>query len=87
MIKYVYAFKNILSGQFGNPTVEVINSDNAVEAYTAAAREAKGEAKEAMKELDLYYLGTFDTKSGNLELVNPTFLVSLKEVMVDGGEN
>ena len=81
MIKYVYAFKNVLSGQFGNPVFEVIPESDAVEAYSAAAKEAVGQDKEKMKELDLYYLGTFDTKTCELKVAEPEFLVSLKEVL------
>lgn len=83
MIKYVYVFKNVLSSNFGNPVYEVIDKENAVEAFGISAKEASGEARERMKELDLYYLGIFDTKSGKSELGDPEFLVSLKG-FVDG---
>ena len=50
MIKYVYAFKNIKSSNFGNPIFEVIPEDAAVEAFSISAKEASGEAAERMKE-------------------------------------
>ena len=53
MIKYVYAFKNVKSSNFGNPIYEVISSDNAVEAFSVAAKEALAAERERMKELDL----------------------------------
>lgn len=81
MKKYIYAFKNIKSGQFGTPVYEVIDNDQAVEAYTAAAKECPEQEKARNAELDLYYLGTFETKTGVSDLVEPIYLLSLKEVI------
>lgn len=84
MTKYIYCFKNVKSGQFGNPVLEVITKDNAVEAYSVAAKEAPEQEKVRMAELDLYYLGTFDTKSGKVDVIDPEYLMSVKEVLGDG---
>lgn len=83
MIKYVYGFKNKKSGNFGDPRYEVLDKNNAVEAFTISAKEAPKESQTMMKELDLYYLGTFDTKSGKAELVDPEYLLSFESV-IDG---
>lgn len=85
MIKYVYGVKNILSSNFGNPQFEVLDKEQAIEAYTISAKEASGEARERMRELDLYYLGTFDTTTGKCELIDPEFMLSFKAI-IDGGE-
>lgn len=61
MIKYVYTTKNKKSGNFNQPMLQDFDKDNAVEVYTISAQEAN---VEAVKELEVYYLGTFDTKTG-----------------------
>lgn len=64
MINSVIAFKNKKSGNFGKPIFEVIPHDSLVEAYTVSIKEAPEDQKERLKELELYYLGEFDTKTG-----------------------
>ena len=81
MIKYVYGFRNKLSGNFGDPRYEVLEKDDAVEAYTISAKEASQESKVLMKELELYYLGTFDTKTGKAELVDPESLLAFDGII------
>lgn len=61
MIKYVYSTKNKLSGNFNAPMLHDFPKDNAAEVFTISAQEAKAEQ---VKELEVYYLGTFDTKTG-----------------------
>lgn len=61
MIKYVYASKNKLSGNFNMPVLQDFTKDNAAEAYAISALE---HPTEELKELEIYYLGTFDTKTG-----------------------
>ena len=61
MIKYVYTTKNKKSGNFNQPMLQDFPKDNAVEVYTISAQEAD---VEAVKELEVYYLGEFDTKTG-----------------------
>lgn len=61
MIKYVYTTKNKKSGNFNQPVCQDFPKDNAVEVYTISAKET---ASEAIKELEVYYLGEFDTKTG-----------------------
>lgn len=63
MIKYVYSTKNKLSGNFNAPQLQDFPKDNAAEVFTISAREAKA-AKDQLKELEVYYLGTFDSKTG-----------------------
>lgn len=74
MIKYVYTTKNKKSGNFNIPMLQDFQKDAAAEVYTISAKEAN---LEAVKELELYYLGTYDTKTG--EFVND------KEFILDLG--
>lgn len=86
MIKYVYASKNKLSGNFNAPMCHDFPEDAAAEAFTISARETPKEGLAAIKELEVYFLGTYDTKTGLL--VAPengvTFLVDLG-VALNGG--
>lgn len=82
MIKYLYATKNIKSGNFGQARYEDFPKDAAVEVYSVACKEARKDDQELFKELDLYYLGTFDTKTGIFE-GQPEYLVSLVSLVGD----
>ena len=80
MIKYVYASKNKLSGNFNMPVLQDFTKENAVESYSVSALE---NPTEQIKELEIYYLGTFDTKTGqfNQEI---EYLVDLGSVIENG---
>ena len=82
MTKYLYATKNIKSGNFGQARYEDFPKDAALEVYSIAAKEARKEDQELFKELDLYFLGTFDTKTGIFE-GQPEFIVSLGSLIGD----
>lgn len=80
MTNYVYAFKNKKSGNFNKPLFEVIPDEAALEAFTISVKEAPASQDEVLKELDLYYLGKFDTKSGVFEPVEPVFILDCGSV-------
>lgn len=82
MIKYVYTTKNKKSGNFNAPVLQDFEKENAVEVYTISAKEA---ASEAIKELEVYYLGTFDTKTGEFKS-EVVYLLDLGSV-VNGSES
>ena len=85
MIKYIYATKNKLSGNFNVPMLYDIPKENAAEAFTISARETPAEGKAAVKELEVYYLGTFDTKTAEI-VSEKEYLIDLGAVLsVDGG--
>lgn len=88
MKKYIYASKNVKSGNFNMPTLQDFPKENAAEAFEISFKETRKEAVEAMKELDVYYLGTFDTKTGKICPEDPEFLVSGAAVLgsADGKE-
>ena len=81
MIKYIYASKNKLSGNFNVPMFEDFEPEGAAERYSIAAVE---HSSEAVKELEMYFLGTFDTKTGVL-VSSIDYLVDLG-VVINGRE-
>lgn len=88
MKKYIYCSKNVKSGNFNQPQYYDFPEENAAEQFEISFKEARKEAVEAMKELDVYYLGYFDTKTGLFSSVDPVFLVSGAAVLgsADGKE-
>lgn len=74
MTKFVYATKNKLSGNFNEPKFYDFEKDGAVEQFTISALE---NPSEILKELEVYFLGTFDTKTG--------IFVSEVEYLIDLG--
>lgn len=84
MIKYVYATKNKKSGNFHDPSFEVFPKDNAAEVYTVSAKEAPVQNHEVLKENEVYYIGTFDTKTGVLT-PDIEFIIDLGSVLSDNG--
>ena len=82
MTKYIYASKNKLSGNFNTPILHDFPKEAAPEAFAISAKEAPKESR--IGELEIYYLGTFDTKTGEVKQ-EIEFLVDLGTV-VDGGK-
>lgn len=80
MIKYVYASKNKLSGNFNMPVLQDFPKDNAAEAFAITAKEHPGDKN--LSELEMYYLGTFDTKTGEFNQVIE-YLIDLSTVMLN----
>ena len=76
MIKHVYASKNVKSGNFNTPQLYDFNADAAREAFEISFKETPKEGVDAVKELDIYYLGTYDTKTGIFSQDEVTFIVS-----------
>lgn len=81
MIMQVYAFKNKKSDNFNAPIFQYVPKEAAVEFFSVSVREMPADKKEYVKELDLYYVGTFDTKSGVLEAGSPEYLMSNESVL------
>lgn len=78
MIKYIYASKNKLSGNFNTPMLHDFPEEAASEAFAISAQEAPKESR--VSELEIYYLGTFDTKSGEIKQ-ETKFLLDLGSVI------
>lgn len=81
MIKYVYATKNKKSGNFNVPVLHDFPKEAAAEAFTISAKEQGDNA--IVKELEVYYLGEYDTKTG-IVTNNVEFLVDLGAI--DGNQ-
>ena len=82
MIKYVYASKNKLSGNFNMPVLQDFPKENAVEAFSITAKE---HPTSDVKELEMYFLGTFDTKTGIYDQKGLEYLIDLGTVVSDDG--
>lgn len=82
MIKYIYVSKNKLSGNFNTPMLHDFPKEAASEAFAISAKEAPNDSQ--IKELEIYYLGTFDTKTAEIK-EEKEFLIDLGSV-VDGKE-
>lgn len=82
MIKYVYATKNKKSSNFNAPQfTDYADREVGKQAYIIGCKESRQHEVEIVKELDFYYLGTFDTKTGKFDtLEDPDFLFSGSEV-------
>lgn len=74
MIKYMYASKNKLSGNFNTPMLHDFPKEAASEAFAISAKEAPKESR--CNELEIYYLGTYDTKTGEIKC-EKEFLIDL----------
>lgn len=86
MIKYVFASKNVKSGNFNTPMLYDFSKDNAREAFEISIKETPKEGRVAVSELDIYYLGTYDTKTGKFAENEPEFIVSGSAVLGNGEE-
>lgn len=64
MTKYIYATKNLKSGNFNKPEMYDFPPENAKETYEISFKEQPVEAQSFIRELEVYYLGEFHTKSG-----------------------
>lgn len=83
MTKYMYATKNVKSGNFNVPQLYDFVSENAAEVFEISFKETPKEGVEAVKELDVYYLGIFDTKTGLFVTSDPVFILSGSAVLGD----
>ena len=81
MTKYIYASKNKLSGNFYEPKFYDFTTESAKEQFTITALESKDPL---IKELEVYYLGTFDTKTG-LFVSEVEYLLDLGAI-IDGAK-
>lgn len=81
MTKYVYSSKNVKSGNFNVPQLYDFSEEDAREAFEISMKETPKEGVEAVKELEIYYLGTFDTKTGVFKQGEISFIISGLEVL------
>lgn len=96
MIINLYACKNRLSGIFERPYGEDVAKEDYVERLTQSLALANIELLNRHKEFDVYYVGSFDSKSGeivssceflaSLESICETFILAKKGQKLDGHE-
>lgn len=84
MIKKCYAYCNRLNGQFEMPRAYIYDKDEVVEDLIASIKASKGDL-DYLLEFDLYYMGTFDSKSGAY-IADKEFLISLNKELIYGNE-
>lgn len=82
MIKTIFATKNKKSGNFNAPMFYDFPKENAAEVFTISAKETPAQGKEAVKELEVYYLGTLDTKTGVI-VSEIEYIIDLGSVLND----
>ena len=84
MIKYIYVSKNKKSGNFNHPQLHDFPKENAAETFAISAKETPVAGIEAIKELEIYYLGTFDTKTAEIKK-ELEYLIDLGAVLEGDG--
>jgi hypothetical protein len=85
MIKTIFATKNKKSGNFNAPMFYDFPKENAAEVFTISAKETPDQGVEAVKELEVYYLGTLDTKTGAI-VSEIEYIIDLGSVLTDHGK-
>ena len=80
MMLHVYCTRNKKSGQYGKIALESLDKDAIKESYTCSCLEAPEDQKILLSELEAYYLGEYDTKTGHIKSVEPEFLMDLGSV-------
>ena len=81
MIVYLYATRNKKSGAYSKVTGEALEKERAIEAYSRSALEADEKSQILLSELELYYLGEYDDKTGSICPVKPEFLLDLGSII------
>ena len=80
MTLHIYAMKNRLSGIFERPFAENVDPKVYPELLAQSLALAPVEALVRHGEFDIYYLGTFDSKSGSLVSGSCDFVMSLEQL-------
>lgn len=88
MIKYIYTYWKKKAAFYTEPVTNNFEKDVCVELAQRAFTLNKGtDEHEQQKDVDLYYLGTFDDCSGEYHLVlKPEYLCSFVDGEEDGRE-
>lgn len=84
MICGIYVTRNKKSGAYSKLSGEVLTKEQAVEVYARSVMEADDNAKTLLSELELYYIGEYDDKTGSISPVTPEFLLDLGSI-INGG--
>lgn len=82
MRQYIYAYYNRLAGFYGKPFFDNVKPEEFVPGFNQGLFGAPNEVLESLKEVDLYYLGSFDNVDGTIESKND-FLQHLSEIVAE----
>lgn len=86
MILEIYCTRNKKSGQFGKFDLQPFDEKVAIENYSVAYLEATDDNKLLLKELDLYHVGSYDTATGKIAVIDPVLLLDLGAVTYGGNK-
>ena len=81
MILSIYAYRDKKLGAFETPFVNNLEKDRAAVAVSRAIVGLEDKQKLRMRDLDLYYLGSFDDKTGRISAVNGEFICSIDSII------
>lgn len=81
MILSIYAYRDKKLGAFETPFVNNLEKDRAAVAVSRALVGLDDVKKIRMKDLDLYYLGSFDDKTGRISAVPGEFICSIDSII------
>ena len=80
MTTYIYATKNKKSGDFGKVSSEIYKPEQITDLYVNSVKEAPDDKRVFLEELEVYCLGSLDTKTGVIS-GSPQFLIDLGSVV------
>lgn len=85
MIHYVFTFRNKVAQYYDQPFFSKEDKEHVKENYARACLLSKPEEHAKLKEMALYYFGTFDDIKGTFDLVPEEKLLDLEDY-IKGGE-
>ena len=82
MILSIYCYRDKKLGAYEVPFVNNLEKDRAAVAVSRAIAGLDSVKRNKMKDLDLYYLGEFDDKTGNIKLCEKEHIISLDSIVI-----
>lgn len=82
MILSIYCYRDKKLGAYEVPFVNNLEKDRAAVAVSRAIAGLDSDKRAKMIDLDLYYLGEFDDKTGNIKLCEKEHIISLDSIII-----
>lgn len=79
----LYVLKNRLSGIYEKPICELADSKEYAEMLTQSLALAPVDALNLHKEYDIYFVGSYESKSGVITSCDPEFVMSLESICLN----
>lgn len=83
MILSVYCYRDKKLGRFQTPVVNNIEKETAAVTLARAVVDLTKEQKNKIRDLELYYLGEFDDKTGVIKCFEKEFIVSIDSLIAE----